>query len=162
MPLHRSGGGDEYADVGGMEKEFVMEPEYLSSEEIKHELRVRREDARGDRRAITARLRGLLAEERKNPGAQMMQCVGVPAQEYDYCRDNVKRLRDLLGQVTADPVTHDRFMSVLLHLEGRLNRIPRKTNVLDLTQVVFACNEIFSELYNEFLERLRRLSEKAR
>lgn len=148
MPLQRSTDGNQ-SDMNVFSKEFCIEPEYLETDEIKHELRSRNIDAGGDRRSVAGRLRSCISEEKRNPGAYAMYSIGVPRDEFDYCTRGTDRLKSLLNQVSLDPVTHDRFMSVFLHLEARLNRIPKLSNALDLSEVMFNRNEEYSEIHSD-------------
>lgn len=151
--------GNKSSDISQtiMGTEFVVEPEYLSNEEIKYELRIRGIGAEGNRRTITQRLRQTINEERTSPGAIRFISVGVPSQEYELVSKSIGRLQTLLSQVTNEDETQQRFMSVFLHLEGRLNRIAKVANGLDLTNVIFNTNETFSGLYHEFTEKIRLL-----
>lgn len=149
---------ENFAQV--FDREFEIQPEYLDTEEIRYELKIRDSFISGDRRTLTSTLRTKLAEERRNPGAYEIRSIGLPSQEYEYCDRNTERLRSLSSQVTIDPISHDRFMSVYLHLEGRLNRIPRVSNALDLTNVIFRLNEEYANIYHEFVERVRVLKEQ--
>lgn len=157
MPLQRSNIEDNRSGMNVFEREFWIEPEYLENDEIRHELRARGVTPGGDRRTIAARLRACVSEEKRNPGAYAMFSVGMPSEEVEYCARNADRLRNLLQQVSLDPVTHDRFMSVFLHLEGRINRIPKKDRALDLSAVIFHRNEEYSEIYNEFVQKVKAL-----
>lgn len=82
-------------------------------------------DVDGDRRQNTARLRENVLQELRNPNANQMYSVGLPSNEIQYIEENVTRLKKLLAEATLD--THERFMSVFIHIESRLNRIPRDT-----------------------------------
>lgn len=106
---------------------------------------------------MAARLRACISDEKRNPGAYAIYSIGVPGDEFEYCTRGTDRLRSLLKQVSLDPVTHDRFMTVFLHLEARLNRIPKMTNTLDLSQVIFNRNEEYSDIFNEFVQQVRGL-----
>lgn len=161
MPLQRSS-LDQQSFSNVLGKEFIIEPEYLKTEEIKHELRIRNESAGGDRRTLSARLRSCLAEERKEPGARAMYFYGNPGDEFQYCNENTGRLRGLLEQITPDPITHERFMSLFLHLEARLNRIPQVVNALNLSEAIFYRNEEYSGLYNEFVEKIKTMLNRVR
>lgn len=111
---------------------------------------------------MAARLRACISEEKRSPGAHAMYAVGAPDDEFQYCSRGMGRLRTLLQQVSLDPVTHERFMSVFLHLEGRLNRIPKVSQALNLSDVIFQKNEEYSELFNEFVEKVKKLSRPKR
>lgn len=162
MPLQRSTSDNNHSFAIVFDKEFHIEPEYLDNEEIKHELRLRNELAGGDRRVISGRLRACLTNERRSPGAHAFFSVGTPPEEFQKCSTGLDRLKVLLQQVTLDPITHERFMSIFLHYEGRLNRIIKRANHLDLTDLIFQKNEQFSELYNEFVQRVRLLRNPVR
>lgn len=139
------------------DKEFCIEPEYLDNEEIKHELRVRNAAPTGERRTISARLRACLSEERAAPGAYAMYPVGHPNEELKQCVRGLDKLKALLNQVSLDPITHDRFMTVFLHYEARLNRIAKKKQDDNMTIMIFQKNEEFSELYNEFEQKVSQM-----
>lgn len=162
MLLQRSTSENNNSFAAVFEKEFHIEPEYLENEEIKHELRVRNINGNGDRRTITGRLRACLLEEQKSPGAHALYPVGAPADEFQHCAHGYERLKASLPQVTLDPITHDRFMTIFLHFEGRLNRIKRKDKHLNLTDIIFQKNEQFSDLFNEFVQKVRALRRPTR
>lgn len=109
----------------------------------------------GDRRTLSLRLKKAIAHERSVPGARLMCRVGTPQQEFEYVNGSIPRLRTCLDEVSTDMVSHHRFMSLLLHLEGRLNRIEAYRDNLNLSEVIFSVNEEISSFYNEFLEKLR-------
>lgn len=77
-----------------------------------------------------------------------------PSEEFEYCNRNVARQKSLVQQVSRDPISHDRFMSVFLHFEGRLNRI-QSSAILDLSPIIFSVNEELAKLFKEFCERTR-------
>lgn len=160
MPLRRSHADSNHSFMTMCGKQFVIEPEYLYDAEIEHELRIRGDDAQGDRRVLSAKLRRCIAEEHRNPGARVMYRIGLPPTEFEYCNRGTDRLRAMLEGVTRDPVTHDRFMTVLLHLEGRLNRID-ESPTLNLSQVIYSLNEEYSDLYNNFVQRIKALYQPA-
>lgn len=149
---------DNASSTFTLDREFFIEPEYLEIEEIKNELRARNLPASGDRRTLTGKLRQCISDERKTPGAQKMFVVGTPTTEFELCSRGVNRIKLLLEQVSLEATTQERFMTVFLHYEGRVNRIPKKDKDLNLTDVIFKKNEEFSELYNEFVQRLKTLA----
>lgn len=135
-------------------RQFSIDPEYLLDNEIRYELLIRGVETNGERRELTALLRRCVSEERRSPGARQYYEVGPPSEEFEYCNRNIARLKSLLQQVSRDPISHDRFMTIFLHFEGRLNRI-RSSQVLDLSQVVFSVNEELSTLFKKFCDRIR-------
>lgn len=142
-------------------RQFVIEPEYLIDEEIKYELNIRGYGSQGDRRTLAGQLRRYIADENRNPGARRIYNVGNPTDEFEYVSRNVERLTQLLGLVTADPTSHDRFMSLLIHLRGRLNRIIPPPD-LDLSQVVYSVNAEIAEVYGEFVTQLTNIMSRSR
>lgn len=141
------------------DREFCIEPEHLEIEEVKNELQARNLPASGDRRALTSKLRQCIIEEKRNPGTQPMYVVGTPTAEFEKCSRGMVRVKSLLEQVSLDTTTHERFMTVFLHYEGRVNRIPKNDKDLNLTDVIFKKNEEFSELYNEFIQKIKILAQ---
>lgn len=55
--------------------QFYIEPEFLTLEEIQHELKIRQLNAEGDMRTASARLRAEILNEKRNPGAQKIVSV---------------------------------------------------------------------------------------
>lgn len=103
--------------------QFYIEPEFLTLEEIQHELKIRQLNAEGDMRTASARLRAEILNEKRNPGAQKIISVGQSRNEFEVVNRSITKLRVYMDEVTLDPVSHTRFMSVWLHMMGRLNRI---------------------------------------
>lgn len=105
--------------------------EHLATGEIKNELRARGLDASGERRTIAARLRDVLNFRKKNPGAAKIYPTGVPSYELEYITRTMEKLRGLLNQVSLEVFTHEKFMTLFIHMEGRLRRIPSRDKELD-------------------------------
>lgn len=93
-------------------QEFVMDPQYLNTDEIRYELRVRGQAANGNRRAIAQNLRQLVAQEVDTPGAHRFLAVGTSSSEYEYVTKNIPRLREVLSQVTSEKETQSRFITL--------------------------------------------------
>lgn len=143
-------------------RDFVIEPEYLETEEIRHELRARCIDAAGERRMIADRLRKRISDEKKNPSLLAFVSVGNPASEVEYVATNAERLRERLSMVTMDSTSHDRFMSLYLHLVHRLNRIPGNDGDMEFSAIMSKLNEALNMTYHEFVDRVRRLVQQSR
>lgn len=104
---------------------FFINPEHLNGEEIEYELRIRNEIVQGNRRELSARLRTIIAEEQRGARDIPVTAYSVPSQEIDVCRSKIARLTEALRQVTNEYETQNAFMSKYLHVEGRINRIPK-------------------------------------
>lgn len=137
-------------------RRFAIEPEYLETSEIQHELQIRGLGTRGDRRTLTGALRRRITDENRNPGAIKLYDVGMPREEFEYCNSNLVRLHRLLKNVSEDTTTHERFMTLFLHLHGRLGRIP-SSPALDLSQVIYSVSNEYVAVYEAFIERVRIL-----
>lgn len=133
--------------------QFYIEPEFLTLEEIQHELKIRQLNAEGDMRTASARLRAEILNEKRNPGAQKIISVGQSRNEFEVVNRSITKLRVYMDEVTLDPVSHTRFMSVWLHMMGRLNRIQDPS----MSQVIYSVNQELEGIYNAFLNRIRTL-----
>lgn len=133
---------------------FHIEPEHLDSDEIKYELNVRGLPSQGVRRHLTAELRQAISNEVRGLVTYPCLSFGYPSNEHEKVRNGVSILRLMLDNVTSDFVTQQRFMTRYLHLEGRLNRIPKVMGDLNLTDVICGTQEHLSILYREFAQRL--------
>lgn len=142
-------------------RQFVIEPEYLLDDEIRYELSIRGYGSRGDRRTIAGQLRRYITDENRNPGTRRMYNVGNPTEEFEYVNRNIARLAQLLALVTADPTSHDRFMTLLIHLRGRLNRIVPPPS-LDMSQIIHSVNAEIAEVFGEFVNQLTNIMSRPR
>lgn len=140
---------------------FRIEPEHLVLEEVQHELLIRGVSVNGDRRTLTAELRRCIIEEERNPRARRLYEVGIPQEEFEYCNRNVSRLQGLLDNVNEDLSTHERFMSVMLHLHGRLVRIP-STSELDLSPVMYSVRKEYTAIHEGFIEKVQTYLQRQR
>lgn len=143
----------EIHDIG----EFFINPEYLTDEELQYELRIRSELIQGNRRELSARLREIIKQERSKEREVPLTCYSVPSQELNLCAGQLNILEDLLNSVDADAASHNRYMTKHLHLEGRVNRIPKANTKHDITNGVFGLNERMSDMYNEFIAKIVNL-----
>lgn len=137
--------------------QFYLEPEHLENDEISYELRVRGIDASGQRRELTARLRQVLLDEKRELKQFPRLTVGQPNTELNLAQQHVSSLRATLFSVNNDPITQQKFMSQFIHWEARLNRIQTVGVAPDVTDKVFALNEEYIELYQEFVRHLNGL-----
>lgn len=158
--LRRSDGNE--GDRLFNDKEFRIEPEYLDSEEIKTELRMRNLDACGGRRAITDRLRQALSKEKLQGQQPQFIRIGLASKEMEYVAKRIPYLLESIATITLDPTSHDRFMSMFLHVDGRLQRIPQKEGNLNLSTHIFEAHEKLGEIYHRFLSKVRDLTEANR
>lgn len=136
---------------------FIIHPEYLENEEIQYELTIRKEIIVGSRRELAARLRALINLEQTENRQAPLTAYSVPSHELRHCKNQIPVLKEVLEMMNPDISTQNRFMSKYLHLEGRLNRIPKRNTVHDITSGVFAANEKQSEIYNDFCARITGL-----
>lgn len=129
---------------------FAMQPEYLRDDEIAYELVIRNEFESGNRRVLSQKLREIIKDEQA--GKREVPCTGysVPSEELQHCDHEIQALRGLLDIVNQDIGTQNRFMSKYIHLEGRVNRIPKNKNTHNITDKVFSLNEKLSELNGAF------------
>lgn len=112
----------EVPEVG----KFIIHPEYLEDEEIQYELTIRKAMFAGGRRELAARLRTAINSEQTENRQAPLIAYSVPSNELKHCENQIPVLREMLDMVNPDISTKNRFMSKYLHLEGRLNRIPKK------------------------------------
>lgn len=133
---------------------FIIHPEVLTEDEIEYELIIRGELIAGNRRELTAKLRSMISQEQKAIRQKPIAAYSVPSEELQYCENQIPVLRELLDTVDPEISTQNRFMSKFLHLEGRLNRIPKTNTAHDITGGVYATNEKLSEFYNEFCAKI--------
>lgn len=127
---------------------FVVLPEYLEDEEIEYELRIRREPAIGQRRILAAKLRDIIHLEQAGKRDVPVMGYGVPSQELIHCEGQIQILKRF------DITTQNKFMTKYLHLESRVNRIPRNRNTHNITDTIFTLNEHLSALYHEFCTKI--------
>lgn len=134
---------------------FILHPEHLSDDEIEYELMIRREMATGARRELTAKLRAIINQEQLGKRAVPKTSFSVPSEEMAHCQRQVRELKNILEMVDQDIGSQNRFMSKFLHLEGRLNRIPRTNTTHDITGGVFSVNEELSKWYDAFVSKIK-------
>lgn len=159
--LNRTANDPNHSFLTFGDRQFYIEPEYLTFDELQYELRIRGLPATGDRRNLTLALRASLNRELDSTSPQPMLRVHNPSVEINYVRGNIPRLRTLLAEITRDMQTHARFMTLLLHLEGRAERIEIK-NGADESLMRFESLEALSSIYHEFIARVRSLEEQRR
>lgn len=138
-------------------KRFNIEPEYLETEEIRHELIARSVDSIGSRRAITFRLKDIINHELTQQGAFHMCSVGFAPDEITYIENQVLRIKTLLYSVGESEITQQQFISVYMHLESRLGRVI-VTNP-ELKQRASELKKQFDDIYKEFTERINIVRE---
>lgn len=142
-------------DIG----DFIIHPEFLEDEELEYELRIRGELVAGNRRDLAAQLRKLIGKEQLNEREVPLTSYSVPSQELEHCQKQIPMLQSLLAAVDHEQQTQNRFMTKHIHVEGRLNRIPKANTTCNVTDAVFSMNEKLSSIYNEFLSKIK-LSKK--
>lgn len=135
--------------------EYFIHPEYLDEEELQYELRIRHELVQGNRRDLSARLRKVIKEEQRNEREVPLTCYSAPSLEIDLCKSKVPQLKTILSAVDKDFESQNRYMTKHLHVEGRLNRIPKVGANMDTSHVIFSVNEMLSECYHEFCAKIR-------
>lgn len=134
--------------------EYVIQPEFLEDEELEYELRIRSEPGVGNRRELSAKLRNLIKKEQTGEVEVPLTGYSVPSQELRHCEQQIPILKNILKLVDNERATQQRYMTKHLHLEGRLNRIPKANTTHDVSGAVFSSNEKLSEMYNEFVAKL--------
>ena len=163
MAMQRTPDGGQYGAAALVSNEelaqFYLEPEHLENEEITYELRVRGIDASGQRRELTARLRQALLDEKRGRQVFPRLTIGHPNTELSLARQHLGSMRAALFAVNNDHVTQQKFMSQYIHWEERVNRIPTVGAAPDVTDQVFALNEDYSQLYQEFVRHLTGLKQ---
>lgn len=139
MPVERSviSSSHHVPEIG----KFIIHPEYLDDDEIQYELTIRSEVAIGNRRELTARLRTLIDKEQSGERVVPITAYSVPSEEMKHCENQIPVLRNVMGMVDQEISSQNRFMTKFLHIEGRLNRIPKQNTLHDITGGVFAVNE---------------------
>lgn len=134
---------------------FTIEPEYLNDDELDHELRIRTLPVSGDRRDKTKRIRDAIKNEDENQGAFGFAIVGTPTTELNYAQGAIERLQYFLESVNRETETQQRFMSIFIHVEGRLKRVNIRENV-DESNRAFGLLERLYELHAIFVQNRKR------
>lgn len=104
---------------------YGIQPENLDIAEIRYELNLRGIEVHGERRTLSARLRDCLVQEVRN-GCRPLQPFKYTCttnEELRYMRANFDNLRSRLEGVNRTVESQNNFMSLLLHISGRLTNL---------------------------------------
>lgn len=141
---------------------FVIEPEFLMANEIQHELKARGLNAQGENRIISEGLRKAISHEQRDSTAVRLITSDNATGDFEYVNANKARVDATIRGVTLDPVTQNRFMSVFLHLDGRIQRVPHHDGTTDVTMLSHELSDQLQDKYQAFVSKVRLLKSKHR
>lgn len=149
-------------DTQGIKDEsYVCHPEYLDSDEILYELRIRNQAIPAQTRQRTAILSQLFHEERNNAVA-LTNCTIPSGVELRTCICKLERLAQMLEQNKMGEGFDIVFMSKYIHLKNRVERIDHHCDQ-HVSQTIFEIHENMAEIrqlfdtkWNDYVNRYRR------
>lgn len=141
---------------------YICRPEYLDSDEILYELRIRNQQIPTQMRQRTAILSRVFHEE-KNNAIALTNCTIPGAIELRTCMQKIDNLARMIEENRMIDGFDIVFMSKYLHLKNRVERIDHQ-NDQHVSQTIFEIHEKLAEIrqlfetkWDEYVNRYRRI-----